>query len=266
LYQVDFSLKRNANPKPKQELTAERCWFSDGGICSNFPIQFFDSPLPRWPTFGIDLKAPHPDFPDEADFVWLPNEPWSGKQVAWNEFDTGSSRKQIMGFFGAIINTMQNWRDNLQATSSGYRDRIVHVSLRPDEGGLNLNMPSALITLLSERGRRAGSLLKAKFNLGSHIFGRYRITMCGIEAYLKDLCNSWTQPLPQDADGWDYVKGTKQAPHYRPSPPLLAALLHALEELVQLSNIHSSTTPPGQSFCDDGAPMPEPVLRSQPKF
>src|SRR5205807_10418438 len=30
-------------------------WFSDGGICSNFPIQFFDAWLPKTPTFGINL-------------------------------------------------------------------------------------------------------------------------------------------------------------------------------------------------------------------
>jgi NTE family protein len=34
-----------------------KCWFSDGGITSNFPIHFFDSPIPRWPTFGIKLSA-----------------------------------------------------------------------------------------------------------------------------------------------------------------------------------------------------------------
>ncbi|HYZ33387.1 MAG TPA: hypothetical protein VE684_14045 [Crenalkalicoccus sp.] len=32
------------------------CWFSDGGITSNFPINAFDAPLPRWPTFCIDLR------------------------------------------------------------------------------------------------------------------------------------------------------------------------------------------------------------------
>ena len=32
-----------------------RCWFSDGGITSNFPIHLFDSPLPSRPTFCIDL-------------------------------------------------------------------------------------------------------------------------------------------------------------------------------------------------------------------
>lgn len=32
-------------------------WFSDGGICSNFPIHFFDSWLPTHPTFGINLTG-----------------------------------------------------------------------------------------------------------------------------------------------------------------------------------------------------------------
>jgi hypothetical protein len=32
-------------------------WFSDGGICSNFPIHFFDSWLPRRPTFGVNLTT-----------------------------------------------------------------------------------------------------------------------------------------------------------------------------------------------------------------
>jgi hypothetical protein len=31
------------------------CWFSDGGISSNFPLHMFDAPLPRWPTFAINL-------------------------------------------------------------------------------------------------------------------------------------------------------------------------------------------------------------------
>jgi hypothetical protein len=45
-------------------------YFSDGGICSNFPIQFFDSALPTCPTFGVDLRTLHPDHLDER--VWMP--------------------------------------------------------------------------------------------------------------------------------------------------------------------------------------------------
>ncbi|HWW77034.1 MAG TPA: hypothetical protein VNZ44_16655, partial [Pyrinomonadaceae bacterium] len=32
-------------------------WFSDGGICSNFPIHFFDAWLPTRPTFGVTLTS-----------------------------------------------------------------------------------------------------------------------------------------------------------------------------------------------------------------
>jgi hypothetical protein len=35
----------------------QKNWFSDGGICSNFPIHFFDDWLPNRPTFGITLTT-----------------------------------------------------------------------------------------------------------------------------------------------------------------------------------------------------------------
>ena len=38
-----------------------RVLFSDGGITSNFPVHFFDAPLPRRPTFAINLAGFEPD-------------------------------------------------------------------------------------------------------------------------------------------------------------------------------------------------------------
>jgi predicted acylesterase/phospholipase RssA len=35
----------------------QRNWFSDGGTCSNFPIQFYDRWFPNQPTFGINLET-----------------------------------------------------------------------------------------------------------------------------------------------------------------------------------------------------------------
>jgi predicted acylesterase/phospholipase RssA len=32
-------------------------WFSDGGICTNFPIHLFDRWMPPYPTFGFDLTS-----------------------------------------------------------------------------------------------------------------------------------------------------------------------------------------------------------------
>jgi hypothetical protein len=39
--------------------SAQELWFSDGGITSNFPVHFFDNPLPRWPTVSLNLGI-HP--------------------------------------------------------------------------------------------------------------------------------------------------------------------------------------------------------------
>jgi len=57
-----------AQPAPPSGVRdLEHCWFSDGGISSNFPVTLFDSPLPRWPTFAINL-APFPvGHPRQAD-------------------------------------------------------------------------------------------------------------------------------------------------------------------------------------------------------
>jgi hypothetical protein len=276
LYLPDFAHKQMMG-EPEEEdadavssihVEADRCWFSDGGICSNFPMHFFDSPLPRWPTFGIDLE---PDRCERAktdqELVWFPGKPGSGSQLPLNTFDQGSSSQRLLGFVGAIINTMQNWRDKLQATAAGYRDRIVHIRLCPDEGGLNLNMPPEVITKLSNRGRIAGQLVSEHFDLASHIFTRYRITMCALQKYLSDLNNSWTQPLPQDKLGREYVAGVRTPPHYVPkSDKLRQVMFEALQELVKLPGLWLSRLHKQQSFCKDGAPRPEPILRSQPKF
>ncbi|HEY7178802.1 MAG TPA: patatin-like phospholipase family protein, partial [Gaiella sp.] len=56
-----------AGRAPEQPLAADVCWFSDGGITSNFPVHFFDTPLPTRPTFAIDLDGFHPDYGRRAD-------------------------------------------------------------------------------------------------------------------------------------------------------------------------------------------------------
>ena len=46
-------------------IPLRRVWFSDGGLTSNFPIHFFDSPIPSRPTFCLNLV----DFDAEAPNV-----------------------------------------------------------------------------------------------------------------------------------------------------------------------------------------------------
>ncbi len=152
-------------PKPTEQLTAERCWFSDGGIISNFPVHLFDSMLPNHPTFGVNLRGFHPDRTDfddddqpEVQKIWRPITNGSGHDAWWTRWRE-DGRGALLGFAGAIADTMQNWSDNDQTRVPGYRDRVVHVSHGKAEGGLNLAMPADRIKRLGERG------LEAAFNL-----------------------------------------------------------------------------------------------------
>ena len=164
----------------------ERCWFSDGGLTSNFPIHFFDAPLPGRPTFGINLvpdtvETTEIDETDDRlervsglgtkgspsghaegegwDKVWMPSNNSTGISSAarFNKFDG------LVGFFGALFDTARNWGDTELMAMPGYRDRVVHVKLAEDEGGLNLSMPPKIIEALGERGERAGELLAGRF-------------------------------------------------------------------------------------------------------
>jgi predicted acylesterase/phospholipase RssA len=168
------------NEQGKFEL--ERCWFSDGGLTSNFPIHFFDAPLPSRPTFGINLVPENVAIGDteEQDSVmglrpggepigeshqdrwkniYMPstNASGIGSVARFNEFTN------ITGFFSALFDTARNWNDTELMAMPGYRDRVVHVALAADEGGLNLRMPVGIIARIAERGERAAELLAARF-------------------------------------------------------------------------------------------------------
>src|SRR5215208_481382 len=221
LYAVDHS--RNY---PGAQRVPERCWFSDGGICSNFPVHFFDAPLPRWPTFGINLRSFHPDRDESADErrnVFMPADNYGGMTEWWTRFDAppepparsksppppiGPTR--VVGFLAAVFNAMQNWRDNVQLNVPGYRDRVVHVYLDESrQGGLNLDMPPEVIARLSARGRAAGELLRARYaelptsptgvSWDNHRWVRYRILMDRIEDVLRKARESFDAP-PEAGD------------------------------------------------------------------
>lgn len=58
LYTIDVkSLEQRDGIYMPRRSDLQENWFSDGGICSNFPIHFFDRWLPTHPTFGINLTA-----------------------------------------------------------------------------------------------------------------------------------------------------------------------------------------------------------------
>jgi hypothetical protein len=189
-----------------------RCWFSDGGLSSNFPIQFFDAPIPGRPTFGINLRAfddVHTEQPDERENVWMPLYNSDQLLSSRNGFD--DKGPNLFGFLSSIIDSMQNWNDNLQAQVPGFRDRIVHVFLSSEEGGLNLDMSQPVLAKLSERGKCAGDLVVQRFtspsppakpqtvNWANHRWLRYRTATAMLERFVVDFTDRYNAP-PENGD------------------------------------------------------------------
>jgi hypothetical protein len=267
LYAIDFSLKENSGDDPRPE----RCWFSDGGICSNFPVHFFDEPLPRWPTFAINLKAPHPDYPN--DLIRMAQRNSGGVIEGWTRFDDAESGiGKFAGFFSAIMNAMQNWADNMQTHLPGYRDRVVHVCLKPEEGGLNLNMPEDLIKSLSERGLAAADMLIARFaeadskcelTWENHRWVRYRTTMALIEEMLKKYRTAFNSSVDGDRSYGNLIGRELNDPpksyHWKREQQEFAANL--TEQLLTLAETWDQT----KSKFSEGAPKPRAELRIRPR-
>jgi hypothetical protein len=184
---------------------ARKCWFSDGGISSNFPLHFFDSSIPARPTFAINLQEADEGV-SPAERVVLPSTNSDGLVRPWKGIPEESGVTALAAFLLAIFNVMQNWRDNSLLRLPGYRDRVASVQLEPHEGGLNLNMPEDLIKSLADYGEKAADLLALHFlpqNAASclsqniqttwdnHRWVRLLSTLAGLERLTTDLQNVW---------------------------------------------------------------------------
>jgi hypothetical protein len=303
-----------AQPGDDGNFPLQRCWFSDGGLTSNFPIHFFDAPLPLRPTFGINLvpdtvQATEIDETDDRlervsglrpetvlseqaqaegwDKVWMPSGNATGIASAarFNQFD------DVLGFFGALFDTARNWGDTELMAMPGYRDRVVHVKLAEDEGGLNLSMPPKIIEALGKRGACAGELLAKRFaptptgkevltdpktgqpvvlTWDNHRWVRYRSFMAAVELVARRFRATWNNGSTQKH--WRlYDDLLKRAPGDAPvSYPLHRPEQQdfALVETAKLVDWTAAWTSPDQTFdrmSNPGrSPRPKPALRMMP--
>jgi predicted acylesterase/phospholipase RssA len=272
LYAIDYG-----RSQPEAQIP-EKCWFSDGGICSNFPVHFFDQGLPRWPTFAINLRPYHPDYPDNP--VWMPDTNVGGISEWWTRFDQGSGPERLSGFISAIVNAMQNWMDNTQTHLPGYRDRVAHISLNESiEGGINLNMPPALISSLSERGLIAAATLVERFTTpakqhvlswDNHRWVRYRSLMELLEQMLERINYSIAHPMPGELSYFDLIRrAAGQAPHsYRwLSLDQEAFADQATHDLLDLIDKWRQCRSIDEAASFGGSvPRPQPELRVRPRI
>ncbi|HEY5348675.1 MAG TPA: hypothetical protein VIJ64_03050 [Candidatus Lustribacter sp.] len=248
----------------------EPCWFSDGGISSNFPVTLFDSALPRWPTFAIDLEPFPPGRKRDADErcnVSLPLSDNEGRQPGFTRFTS------VSGFLMAVMNAMQNWNDTTQSVLPGYRDRIVTVFLDDDEGGLNLDMPANVLQRLKQRGTAAGALLAERFEAPSvltpgpgvmgwenHRWLRFRTALGALQAYLAGFARGASSPMAPDVTYDALINATDGTPaHEYPLPPAARASIAKLVDAAAELGRELQDAPGVQS--DLPQPSPQLVLR-----
>lgn len=240
----------------KEAMILDRNWISDGGISSNFPSHFFDSPLPSRPTFAINLAPTSEASSDEAENVKFPRSAGSGILNRWTDIDG------IAGFLRAILDTMQNWADNEQTHIPGFRDRIATVLHTEEEGGLNLNMDPEDIRRLAARGRIAGEIFVTEFDFETHRWIRYRTVMELLEDYLANYADGWGAAVV--GDGVATYREMIEVPEpssYRAgwSGPKAEFFRKRSEDLVKLAT--DWPDPEGVHSFGKGAPRPKPSLR-----
>lgn len=239
------------------------CWFSDGGISSNFPIHLFDAPLPRWPTFAINLLYPQPGAGPTED-VFLPANNNSGWQRRYEPIAGATGLAQVSVFLFAIVGTMQNWRDLLQARAPGHRDRIVHVALSSDEGGMNLNMPQTVLDRIAGKGAAAGQKLVESFDFNNHYWVRWRNVAGALERFLAGFAKGAGNPISQSyaAAHASAATGTPKPPSYPFTQGQQEIAEKRFAELRDEGELWADTDPD----LSQGAPRPSPELRVTPTF
>jgi hypothetical protein len=289
------------------KILLERCWFSDGGITSNFPIHLFDAPVPARPTFAINVMQSNIDTAEideigdklrrvsgldpaediskeESDWdrVWMPTKNNEGITAAarFNSF-TGTG-----GFLGAVLETALNWADTELTAMPSYRDRIVHVKLAPNEGGIHLNMPSETILSISRLGERAAQLLVARFapELGTdpktgapieltwdnHRWIRYRSFMAALETSVRQFRAAWLKtenPWRTYAELLNRDAGEKPQFYPLKRPDQYDLAVSATDKLLNLFSdltAKDKTFDRGRSAAAGAAPRPKMILRVVP--
>jgi predicted acylesterase/phospholipase RssA len=244
----DFTLTEQAE---RDKL--RRCLFNDGGLSSNFPIHFFDHLLPNSPTFAISLDEYDPK--RNPDSVWLPMSAKSGIQLPIVPFSG------LAGFLMRLVSSAKDWQDKLQSTLPGYRERIVHVVLKPDQGGLNLTMSEATVKTLAGYGSEAGELLCNTFDLDAHRWRRFLVAMARMEETLDEVAQAYEQVPGKFGDFLDRY-AQDPASYKQDTPQEVDEMLKRAAELVALGK-EWRTDP---RIRDGHIPKPATHLRITPKY
>ncbi len=269
-----YVIRRKSQGSPNHELA--ELWLADGGITSNFPLHLFDSPVPGRPTFCLNLLYHDDELQPEgvsmSDDRGEGDEPGLGgadapldelvymlrdnraRLAAYTRFGEGSGISRLLRFGGRVITTARQWGDNQLIDVPGYRDRIVHVRMRSDEGGFNFDMDAGKIDDLQARGTRAGTVIATRFrpdvtedplhpgqrlvlNWANHRFVRLRSFLAGLEVAASRF-----------TEGWAFDRMRAELP--RTDPLHLSPGLEQMIEAAGTSRAASLQQQPGYPFAN----------------
>jgi predicted acylesterase/phospholipase RssA len=295
LYAVDYSVAANRdarkaaedwlrdNPNGDLKDAAARLprrgfavnWFSDGGICANLPVHFFDAPLPTRPTFAVDLAHFPPDRAEsynEDENTYLPTTNAAGQLRTWSSIpDSGLTA--LKSFLFEIVDTARGWVDAGQLVMPGYRDRIVTIWHTDQQGGMNLAMPESVVTKLANRGEAAAAKLVAQFagpqpgveptwGWDNDRWIRFRTATAGLDAWLETFREKYAMVAP-GATPYSRLAGPgahAELPSYKPATQTRRAQVNThTDELLNMADSWA-----GDDAMAYNAPRPRPRMRLVP--
>ena len=124
-----------------------RVWFSDGGLTTNFPFGAFDEDTR--PTLALDLDTIQPGQTVEP-------------RVRVFDPATDNSPPDLITLRGFAWSLLVALREGHLRTAARRPERTAHIyqaRLRPDEGGMNLDMTAAEAVALMKHGAELGALV-----------------------------------------------------------------------------------------------------------
>jgi hypothetical protein len=271
----------------------QRNWLSDGGICSNFPIHFFDAWLPQHPTFGINLTTFPPQAFEPESEILTPKciSPSVNAVDAQPSGIADEARQPIVlpeaestvsalhwtidspvEFCQAILSTGLDYHDTMQSQLPSYRERIVQIRLNKNEGGLNLKLTRNRMDILAKKGRAAGAILSLKddgtrhFNFEHHWWVRFRVLMAQLETGFEELTEGLCQADWFPCCLEDGYMASHKYPYHTELADINAWSNETRLRIDKLQDVIRRWQNQNTPHFNMGAPGPDAVLRVVPKF
>jgi predicted acylesterase/phospholipase RssA len=219
--------------------------------------------LAQGPADAGEMAAQRLKQPPGRRAVYLPRAD-AEDAPEWQRIEMGDDALGgLINLAKAIFYTAKNHRDNLQAGLPSYRERIVTVRLKANQGGMNMTMTPAEIQELQQLGREAGRAL-CSFDFDHHRWVRLLVIMAQLERELGQMAETFEADASFDGllarpelDGFPFAAA--HSPAWRSEA---RQLIRALREFLRGQPAYAG----GKPFFDSAhTPTPQPVKRLVPR-